>query len=135
MRLTLFSTFCRNSDLTLLFYRILVGASLFFVHGAKKLTHFEAELNSFPDPFGFGTRLTFFFAIFASLICPLLLMLGVLTRLACLGILAVTLTGLFLVHLHDPLEVMDTPYIYSVSVLLLFFLGPGKYSLDHRITK
>ena len=123
-----------NVDLGILAYRVLVAASLLFVHGFGKLSNLQEEAATFPDPFKLGVKFTFCFAIFASVICPLMIMLGLLTRMATLGVAAVTLTGLFIVHLHDPLVVKDTPYMYSVAMMLIFIIGPGKYSIDQWIT-
>jgi putative oxidoreductase len=121
-------------DVALLINRALVSASLLVIHGLAKLKHFNAAGNEFPDPFHFGPDVTFYVACFATVFCPLLIMAGLLTRIATACALGVTLTGLLLVHAHDPLVVKDTPYIYSVALAMIFLLGPGKYSLDQWIS-
>lgn len=123
------------TDGALLFNRILVSLSLLFIHGLDKLKHFQAGGDEFPDPFHWGPAVTFYFACFATVFCPLLIMVGMFTRVAAALALSVTLTGLLLVHAHDPLVVKDTPYIYSVALATIFLLGPGKYSLDQWILK
>lgn len=121
-------------DKALLLNRILVSSSLLFIHGLAKLKHFHAGGNEFPDPFHWGPDFTFYFACFATVFCPLLIMAGVFTRIAAAFALSITLTGLLLVHAHDPLVIKDTPYIYSVALATIFLLGPGKYSLDQWIS-
>lgn len=123
-----------KTDTALLFNRVLVSASLLFVHGLDKLKH-RAGGNEFPDPFHWGPEVTFYFAFFATVFCPLLIMIGVFTRVATALALSVTLTGLLFVHAHASLMVKDTPYIYSVALATIFLLGPGKYSLDQWISK
>ena len=65
----------------------------------------------------------------------MLVIVGLLTRLAVLPVLAVTLTGYFVVHWNDSLLEKDMPFMYSVVFLLLLLIGPGKYSLDYLINK
>jgi putative oxidoreductase len=119
------------TDKALLINRILVSSSLLVVHGMAKLEEARSGAGQFPDPFGVGHTFTFYFACFATLLCPVLIMVGWFTRIATSVALTVTLTGLLLVHAHDPLQVKDTPYIYSVALLTIFLLGPGRYSIDH----
>lgn len=121
-------------DAALLINRVLVAGSLLVIHGLAKLKHFDAGGNEFPDPFHFGPDVTFYVACFATVFCPVLIMAGLFTRIATACALGVTLTGLLLVHAHDPLVVKDTPYIYSVALATIFLLGPGKYSVDQWIS-
>jgi putative oxidoreductase len=60
---------------------------------------------------------------------------GLLTRLAILPVLAVTLTGYFIEHWGDTLLERDPPFMYSIAFLLLLVLGPGRYSLDRVIER
>jgi putative oxidoreductase len=62
-------------------------------------------------------------------------MLGLLTRLAILPILVATLTGYFVLHWNDALLVKGVPFIYSVVFMLIWVLGPGKYSFDYLINR
>lgn len=131
----LFTTNSQYKDLILLVFRVLICASLIYVHGIPKITDIEAEIANIPDPFGFGKESAAILAIFANIVCPVLIILGLFSRLATLPILAVTLTGLFIVHGSDPAKVRDVPYMYSVAFGLLFMLGPGKLSIDRQMEK
>ncbi|EKN45915.1 DoxX family protein, partial [Pseudomonas viridiflava UASWS0038] len=73
----------------LLFMRVSVSLLLLHVHGLPKLMHWSVEVQRIEDPFGLGGTLTLGLAVFAEVICPVLLILGVWARLACLPILAV----------------------------------------------
>jgi len=125
----------RQLDLGLLGFRVLIALSLFNTHGLKKLTDIEGTMAHLPDPLGLGPEFTTWFAIFANIACPPLVALGLLTRLAVLPILSTTLMGFFVVHAADPWSVKDVPLMYSLAFLLLFWLGPGKISLDHKLFK
>ncbi|MEM7549899.1 MAG: DoxX family protein [Bacteroidota bacterium] len=122
-----------TKNLSLLIFRVTISISLFNTHGLKKIIHFEDTLNNIPDPLGMGSELSTFFAIFANVFCPLLIVLGVLTRLAIIPILSITLIGFFVVHAADPWSVRDVPLMYSIVFSLFLILGPGKYSIDQSI--
>jgi putative oxidoreductase len=101
----------------------------------KKILDFEGTLQHIPDPFGFGSEFSAYMAVFANVICPVFVVLGLFTRAAILPIVGITLSGFFIVHASDPWAVRDIPFMYSLSFLLLLYLGAGKYSLDAKLLK
>jgi len=119
----------------LLLFRIAASAELIAAHGLKKIGVGVTEAETVPNPLHLPEAFNQVFATAANLVFPLFVIAGLFTRLATLPVLAVTLTGFFVVHLHDPILVRDTPYIYSVVFLLILVIGPGKYSLDNSINK
>jgi putative oxidoreductase len=121
--------------LVMLFFRVIVSVQLIVVHGLKKIGVGVAEAELIPNPLHLPEKINQYFAISSNLVFPILIILGLLTRLAILPVLAVTLTGYFIVHWSDPLLAKDIPFMYSLIFLLLFFLGPGKYSIDYFINK
>lgn len=123
-----------RQGLILLGYRSLVAFAMIRTHGIKKITDIEGEIAHIPDPLGLGGEFTAFMAIFTNLVLTVFVILGFATRLSALGILSVTLSGLFLVHWGDPWPVKDMPLMYSLAYLLILAMGPGKYSLDHFIS-
>ncbi len=124
-----------SKDYTLLFFRILVSLSMINTHGMKKLLSFEDTVKHIPDPIGVGGEISAVIAIVANIVAPLFIIVGLGTRLAAMAILSVTLMGFFIVHGNDPWAVRDVPLMYSLAYLLIFFMGPGKYSLDNKILK
>jgi putative oxidoreductase len=86
------------SDWGLLFLRLTGSLLLLQVHGLPKLLNYQEQLRVIEDPFGLGANLTLSLAIFAEVLCPVLIIAGVLARLACLPILAVLLIALLVVH-------------------------------------
>ncbi|SKB93850.1 putative oxidoreductase [Soonwooa buanensis] len=135
--LKLFSTEInpRIQDVTLLAFRVLLSGELIYAHGLKKLGVGVGEAEVVPNPLNLPEAFNSLFADAASLIFPLFVIAGLATRIAVLPILAVTLTGYFVLHFHDAPLIKDTPFMYSLSYLVILFLGPGKYSLDYFIQK
>ncbi|QEE50819.1 DoxX family protein [Flavobacterium alkalisoli] len=119
------------NDLALLAFRVAVSAQLIVVHGLKKLGIGVTQAENVPNPLHLPQAINQVFATSSNVIFPLFIIFGVLTRLATLPILAVTLTGYFIVHGNDPLLERDVPFMYSIVFLLILILGPGKYSIDN----
>jgi putative oxidoreductase len=122
-------------DVTLLLFRVLWSLSLLHTHGLKKLLNFEETVAHIPDPFGMGGVFNAYIAVVANIVCPVLIILGLGTRLAILPILGLTSVGFFVVHAQDPWVVRDVPLMYFLAFCLLFILGPGRYSLDAYLKK
>ncbi|MET0465848.1 MAG: DoxX family protein [Chitinophagaceae bacterium] len=121
--------------LTMLVFRVLVSVQLMTTHGLKKLGVGVEQAENIPNPLGLPGQLNNYFATAANLFFPVLVIVGFLTRVASLPVLAVTMTGYFVLHWHDSLPEKDMPFMYSLSFLLILVLGPGKYSLDYLIHK
>jgi len=125
----------KAQHLALLVYRVLLSAELIYAHGLKKLGVGVAEAEVVPNPLHLPEAFNSLFADAANLVFPLFVIVGLFTRIAILPILAVTLTGYFVLHFHDAPLIKDTPYMYSLGYLLLLVMGPGRYSLDAYIFK
>src|SRR5215210_784795 len=115
----------------LFFFRILLAFELFRVHGLRKFKGRHGQQEQVPNPLHLPQGLNQFVATFSDVVAPFLAILGIATRLAVLPIIGVTAVGYFVVHRQDRLEVRDVPYMYALSFLLLLFIGPGRYSIDH----
>ena len=122
-------------DWMMLFFRIAISLQIMVVHGLKKLGIGVAEVEHVPNPLHLPVAINQLFATAANLVFPVLVALGLFTRLAVLPTLAITLTGYFVVHWNDSLPAKDVPFMYSIAFLLVLVLGPGKYSIDNNINK
>lgn len=125
--------FNSNNNNGLLALRVLAAMALLKAHGIPKLMNFQYTLHHIPDPLGFGSTFSAYFAIFTNVICAIMVALGLFTRAAALFILSLTLSGLLLVHFNDSSKVQDVPLIYSITFGLIVYMGAGKYSLDYKL--
>jgi putative oxidoreductase len=119
-------------DAGLLLLRLGGAFMLFMVHGRPKLLHYAEELLRIEDPFGLGPHIGLWFAIFAEVLCPLLIALGIFTRLACLPILAVLLIALVAVHPDWSLEEGQFAWLLLILFGTLALTGPGRWALANR---
>lgn len=144
-KLQLFSANSINTDLGLLLIRVIIGLLMAF-YGYEKLIHFqEMAASDFWTKnisfLGMSGSFPLALTVFAEFFCSLLLMAGLFTRLSLIPLL-ICMAYIFLVVF--PFSILgkgdngyefNTPFVYFVIYLALFFTGPGKYSLDHKFLK
>lgn len=120
-------------SLGLLFLRVTGSLFLLWVHGLPKLLDFNAQLQLIEDPFHLGAHLTLILAIFAEVLCPLLIVAGVLARLACLPILFVLLVALLVVHPQWSVAEGQFGWLLLIIFTSVFIAGPGRLALNVRL--
>ena len=123
-----------RQDLGLLFLRISGALFLLWVHGLPKLLNYSEQLQLIEDPFHLGATITLLLAIFAEVLCPLLIVAGVLVRLACLPILAVLLIALLVVHPEWTLFEGQFGWLLLIIFTTLLISGPGRLVLSQRFS-
>ncbi|MGY4532757.1 putative oxidoreductase [Pseudomonas sp. TE3786] len=121
------------SDWGLLWLRVAGSLLLLQVHGLPKLLHFNEQLSLIEDPWHLGAKLTLSLAIFAEVLCPLPIILGVFTRLACLPILAVLLVALLFVHPEWSLAEAQFAWLLALVFSSVLIAGPGRIALSWRL--
>lgn len=123
----------RAQDFGLLFLRVSGGLFLLWVHGLPKLLDFTEQLQLIEDPFHLGAHLTLSLAIFAEVLCPLLIVAGVLARLACLPILFVLLVALLVVHPQWSVAEGQFGWLLLILFTTVFIAGPGRLAINVRL--
>jgi putative oxidoreductase len=121
-----------NADLAAFLLRLIFGG-LFIFHGYQKIENYDMILKMFPDYFGLGPGFSFNMVIFAEFVCGILIVLGLLTRLAALPILITMIVAYFVAHKKDDFTVKELPFLFMLLSLVVFILGSGKYSVDRLI--
>ena len=94
--------------------------------------------DAFPFPFDLlPAGLSWNLAMGAELVVPILLVLGLLTRLGALALMILTAVAWYAVHAGNGYNVCDNGYkmafIYLLLLLPLLLQGAGKYSLDYLL--
>ena len=118
------------TSLGLLILRITFG-SFMAVHGWQKLSSFSDLAEKFPDPLGVGSQLSLTLTIGAELGCSLLLIIGLLTRLASIPLAFTMIIALFVIHGADPWQKKELAAAYLSVYAVLLCTGPGACSIDH----
>ena len=91
---------------------------------------FGETAAQFPDPLGIGNELSMGAAVFAEVICSALVMLGLATRFAVLPLVFTMAIAAIVVHGGDPFATKELALMYLSAYALLFFTGPGCFSID-----
>ena len=109
-------------------------AALMLTHGIPKMVMlFSAAPLQFPGMFGMSPELSLGLAVFAEVICSILLIVGMGTRLAVLPLITTMLIALIFVHAADPFAKQEPAIYYLLVYLTLLLSGAGKYSLDYLL--
>lgn len=125
----------RSLDIVLLILRVSI-ALLMLAHGIPKLNMLLAGGPfKFADPIGVGETASLVLAVFAEVLCSLLLLLGLAVRLATVPLIITMLVAVFIVHGKDGLEQQEQGLQYLLAYLVLLFAGGGAISVDKLISR
>lgn len=118
----------------LLILRLTIGG-LVIPHGYQKLIQFASRSDQFADPFHIGSSTSMALVIFAELVCGVLVLLGLMTRLACIA--PIISMSVAVVYAHDGKIFGEGEHaaLFLGGLLTLLFAGPGKVSMDRLIGK
>lgn len=108
---------------------------LMIPHGYGKYTNFDSISTRFMTFLGLSGEISLGLAIFAELVCSVLLVLGLATRAVLIPLIITMITAAFVAHSNDPLDVKEHSLMYLVGYLAIFILGAGKYSIDALLFK
>lgn len=127
------ATFARlaanSTDIGLLFLRICASVLVLIVHGLPKIGHYRREAAAIEDPFHLGRKVTIAFAIFAEVVCPGLVIVGIATRLCALPIMIVTAIALLRVHPEWTIDQAQFAWMLLILFGTIAIAGPGRYAL------
>lgn len=117
----------------LLIYRITLSVFM-MTHGLPKLNRLlSGNMEGFPDPFGIGSTLSLVLAVFGEVIAPVMVLLGLSSRLASIPVIVTMATAAFLIHADDPFRQQELALLFMAGFMTILIMGGGKYSLDNLL--
>ncbi len=125
----------RSADLALLAVRLWFGGSMLLLHGWGKLMNFSTLAQKFADPFGIGKTASLSLAVLGEVVCAALLILGLFTRVAALGV-GITMAVAFWFAHGGRLSGTgngELAFVYLGAFVALFVAGGGKFSVDASV--
>ncbi len=130
-----------GKDIAALILRVGFGGLMLFGHGRGKLKMLMAGGDiQFPGVLGLSPQISLILAVVAEFLCAALIILGLKTKWVVWPLLITMAVAAFVIHKADPLfsqggASKEFALLYLLPCLALFFLGSGKYSLDHILKK
>lgn len=124
-----------TSDVSLLVLRFGV-AILMLLHGLPKMGMlFSGDPVQFPPVMGMSSTVALALAVFAEVLCSILVLTGFRTRLAVLPLAFTMLVAVLLIHGGDPFQKKELAVFYLLAYAVLFISGGGRISLDYLLQK
>ena len=134
MKKMFFSNKALSSSVSVLVLRLVAGGAM-LSHGIPKFQKVMAGNFQFADPFGVGQEASLILAVFAEVICSILLIIGLFTRVALIPLIITMAVAFFMIHGSDDFKIRELSLIYLCMYISIFFAGAGKISIDEMIKK
>jgi len=120
-------------EIVYVLFRIFMGAAM-LTHGYPKLMKLlDGGTIKFADPLGVGVLPSLVMAVFAEVVCAVLVGIGMLTRAAAVPLIVTMAVAAFIVHSADPFGKKEMALLYMFGYLLIFAKGAGKISVDRLL--
>ncbi len=118
----------------LLLLRVSLGGLMIANHGWVKIINYETLKTQFFNFLGLGSEISLILAIVAEILCSILLIFGLYTRIALIPLLVTMLVAAG-VHGWQIFGEAELSFIYFIGFVFLLIVGPGDKSIDARMNK
>ncbi len=124
-------------DFSLLLLRLFIGG-IFFVYGVKKIQTFDNYVTLFADKIAMPFPIfNLYLVIFVEVVGGLMLIFGVLSRVASIPLIATMIVAMLTVNIHNGFPAskfgIELNLAYIAILLIIFSFGSGKVSVDNKI--
>ena len=116
-------------NLGILFLRFGFSIGL-MTHGYGKFLKVITGNFKFSDPIGIGVAPSLILASFGEFIAPIFIIVGWKTRLFSIFPAFTMLVAFIIAHDGDPFSRKEKSLMYLIAFIVIYFTGPGKYSVD-----
>ena len=123
-------------NVAMLVLRVGLGA-LIIPNGYMKLTKFTdpSFVNMMINFLGMGKEVSLALVIFAEFFCSILVVLGLMTRLAVIPLIIAMVVAVVIAHKGQIFGEGGHAALFAVGFITVFILGPGRISVDGLISK
>ena len=122
----------RNIDLGLLILRVGISGMM-LKHGTDKFLAFiGGDMSVAGDPFGLGGLVTSILVLIGEFVAPILIIIGLKTRLASIPAITTMAVAAFYIHKGDPFANKELALLYLVGFIAVGLMGAGRFSFDKK---
>jgi putative oxidoreductase len=115
--------------------RVGISAGM-LMHGWPKLEKLISGGHiRFSDPLDIGATPSLILAVIGEFVAPIIIILGLKTRLAALPAAITMGVAFFMVHAGDAFKDREMAFLYLIGFTVLIFTGGGKFSIDGALDK
>lgn len=130
----------KPASVGLLLARLFAGGFLFVAHGLPKALEMSTIAKTFVDPFHITPAKSLYVVLGAEVVAALFVALGFLTRFAAVPLAVHAGISAVYIQIIQNKATLESPQLevmclYTGLFLLLGFAGPGRFSIDHVISK
>lgn len=118
----------------LLLFRLCLGGLMIANHGWMKIVNYEVLKTQFFNLLGLGSQISLILAITAEILCSILLIFGLYTRVVLIPLIITMLVAVG-THGWQIFGEAEIGFLYLIGFLFLFIVGPGDKSIDARMNK
>lgn len=119
-------------NMAVLLLRLTFGIVMVY-YGYKLMTHFSENKTHGTSILGLSNEISLLLKIFIKLVCGLLIVLGLFSRLASLLVLLYMGYALYAQYHLDVFGSGTFAMVFFGGMFALLLLGPGKYSVDNAM--
>ncbi len=119
------------NDIAKLILRVVFGG-LMLTHGFPKMMNLINGKLGFADPIGIGELATLILAIFAEVICAVLVIVGYKTRFSTIPLIITMIVAAFIVNAGSDLKSKETALLYLSGYVAIVLLGNGKFAITRK---
>lgn len=117
-------------DAGLFFLRMAGSFMLAYVHGRPNLINYASELTVIDDPFDLVPHVSLCSALLAELVCLLLIVFGVGTRMGCSPVILLLLVAMVAVHLEWSIAQGQFGWRLLAIFTAIALCGSGRWCLN-----
>ena len=118
----------------LLLFRLCLGGLMIVNHGWGKIVNLEVLKTQFFNFLGLGSQISLILAITVEILCSILLIFGLYTRVVLIPLIVTILVAIG-THGWQIFGEAELGFLYLIGFVFFLIVGPGDNSIDARMNK
>ena len=125
-----------NKNFQLLIPRIFFGGLMIINHGIVYLLQLwpfnDIPIDESKTMFGLGSMFTVILFFIGEFLAPFFVFIGFNTKLSSFICMTTMFIAIIIEHIDNPISGGEKPLLFFAGFLIIFLMGPGKYSVNKK---